>query len=129
MSDRLTLERGIELAKEVVGERPEFVYERERVGDVLLGCTYVRDGQPSCLVGCVMYRAGVPIEELEGIEGESAYGLLDFLIDYAPENQIEKRLLEKFLVDIQYKQDSGSPWGEALEYAMACSAMRQKEGS
>jgi hypothetical protein len=85
------------------------------------GCDYVRDGQPSCIVGHVLVAAGVPVEQLAAHEGNSAWTVVPALkpewggVDddshYYPESSPIARALDK----AQSLQDAGSTWGEALE--------------
>lgn len=72
-------------------------------------CTYVRDGEPSCLIGRVLAKHGVPLEVLtEWDECESSG------IAVISPNFIEDRALI-ILTEVQKRQDQGSTWGAALK--------------
>jgi hypothetical protein len=73
------------------------------------GCDYVRDGQPSCIVGHVLVAAGVPPEQLSRHEGTSASNVVRSL---KPEWGEEVGVA---LDSAQELQDSGSTWSEALK--------------
>jgi hypothetical protein len=116
----LSYDRTIELLREVIAEFgedhvapkfPSVAYPDLRECD---SCRYVRDGGCSCLVAHVLHRAGVPIAELEAIEGlkadepHAAPQLLDWA---APDALL-------LLGCVQTEQDSGRPWGVALSNAI-----------
>lgn len=83
----------------------DYVYpERE------LGCQYVRDGQPSCIVGHVLVEAGVPVDEIGKHEGRSAWAMAP---DVTPWGDKGTPVIEA-LDAAQHAQDTGSTWGEAL---------------
>lgn len=80
---------------------------------------------PGCIVGLALYKAGVSLENLDS-DG-TAYGLILRLV--------EKEIISvsdgagKFFRLVQRKQDTGMPWGQALDnaidefnYAYGCSA-------
>lgn len=80
-------------------------------------CLYVHDeeeGQiPGCIVGNVMHRLGVPLEDLKKVEGDNAHGLIGQL--QIPVNQHVTRLLNR----AQASQDEGQTWGKAVQAARA----------
>lgn len=115
----ITLESAIEGVAAIVEEFGEnYVYdrgERDR-------CDYVREGEPSCLVGKFLAAQGVSLERLEkadtsGVfsDGLSAGELLEQLRKEGV-IQITPGVL-RFLGDLQGRQDFGTPWGEALKLA------------
>lgn len=85
-------------------------------------CDYVRGGKPSCIVGHVLAKVGVPIERLSQADtgnfggGISAHSLLRELqeeVVLAPIDGSVRALLS----EAQSAQDSSSPWGKAVEQA------------
>lgn len=126
--ESIDLRRARELVIDVAEGREGYRYERRPMelpdGTMLIGgvCDYVRDGKPSCIVGHVLFRAGVPIEILmvldpnkfgAGIGAESlnlpgaCRGLVFDVTDEAAE----------FLSVVQRNQDQGKSWGECAEQA------------
>lgn len=109
----LTLERAIELTREVVAEfGPDHVYVKQLDSNEDRTCFYVHDGAPSCLVGHVLHRHGVPPEAFATLEGEAANEVVDMLTD------AEERVA-LFLNTVQIEQDEGAVWGDALEAALS----------
>lgn len=118
--EKLTLERAIQLAKEIVDPNPEFVYVDEdgRRGDDGW-CKYIHHYQtereiPGCLVGQILSKAGATNEELHSIEGRAAdelwkVGRFGGAIDYDASS---------FLGSLQVIQDVGGAWGFALTRAL-----------
>lgn len=129
----LTTERVRELLKEAVTERGEdHVYvkpmkTKHGYDNNTEGCNYVHtpemDGrqeggfQPGCLVGLVLHKAGLPLDELYARDhGDLAPSYL---------RQLEHRSLITFEDDVpdllgraQSRQDDGKPWGGAVRYAL-----------
>jgi hypothetical protein len=84
-------------------------------------CDYVRDGKPSCIVGHVLAKVGVPIERLEAADkyvfggGVSARSLLrDLKEDGVLQCDESVRAL---LSEAQSAQDSLTPWGDSVRLA------------
>lgn len=88
------------------------------------GCVYVLDGQPSCIVGQVLHRVGVPITTLETFDTASFEG------ESAPVSELQRKDLltaasialdsdafEVLRVAQKY-QDNGHTWGTALAEAV-----------
>jgi hypothetical protein len=115
----VTESRVMDVLREVVAERPDYVYKAP--GHQVAGlesCFYVHtdaegnDPKPGCLVGAVLHRLGVPLEELAEREGTGAYIVASELLcttmgaahalDYA-----------------QSCQDAGDTWAGALSAAEA----------
>jgi len=101
--------------RQVVSERPEFVYDVPENG---FGCMYVHanDGDPErlvpgCVVGVVLNRIGVPLEKLSEHEGKSAGQIVRLFLTGISRSTVS------ILDDIQQEQDDGEPWGSAYAHA------------
>lgn len=113
----LTYERAVELAREVVAEfGADYVYPMEHKRQECEGstpsCVYVHKGCPSCLVGQILHRHGVSLEDLSLWEFRSAWETSDAVAN----TELSAR---DFLWEIQSVQDSGRCWGEAVEVGVA----------
>lgn len=112
LTEPLTVETALALLREVVAERPAHVYVRAITGDPIKGsyCVYELDGKPSCLVGQVLHRHGVPLARLREFDKviSPAYELPSDLIDEGA---------GRVLQAAQSAQDSGQSWAEALSAA------------
>lgn len=114
---------------EVVGEAPETVYASpEHMIDAATTngntngetCFYVHrpapgtdgDAQPGCLVGQVLNRLGVPLDELAEHEARGA----DYVMTQLGIGTDQTR---DALCNAQSIQDSGKPWSDALIRAQA----------
>lgn len=110
----LGVDRAIELAKEAVAVRgADYIYT---IGGVVskggVACKYVTnengEDECSCIVGCILHKAGVPLAALTLHEGngigESVWGDVVTLTPAA----------KYFLQEIQGLQDDGCPWGAAV---------------
>lgn len=111
----VTAEQVVSTLREVVAERPDFVYSPPEAGSI---CKYVHDGpegeKPGCVVGHVMNRLGVPLSELRKHEGTAAHALIETLLSF-PTDDTTAQARTKYLVNsCQRSQDSMLPWGEAL---------------
>lgn len=122
--------KALELLQGAVDEKgPEYVYPQ---GDE--GCSYVREGRPSCMIGVALSRAGVSVDVLRvmdrgdwadpsGEPGDSAIliacevsaELFGFSTDDAAEVAFDQA---------QRMQDNGGTWGRALEVAREAVALR-----
>ena len=100
----LTAERALQLLREVVAERPGYVYEAPDSR----GCAYVdpATGEPSCLVGHVFIRAGWSAAELRRWNRTA--------VSWLPSNLAISEGARCMLDEAQQVQDSGWTWGEAL---------------
>jgi hypothetical protein len=122
--DKITDELIISTLRAVVAERPDYVYERpahmapirDGDGEIVGECMYVHTDpeddsklSPGCLVGTVLYRLGMPLEELQRHEGEGGWDVVD---EFGGD---DSRVV---MQDVQLRQDSGVPWGAALELAL-----------
>jgi hypothetical protein len=105
----LTLDSAKQAAQEIILEFGEdYVYEKDELGF----CHYMRDGQPSCLVGRIFHRLGFPLDILVELEGVGP-GTMFYRDGWEAGNGVIS-----FLTDLQINQDAGRPWGEA--YRKAC---------
>lgn len=113
--NRALIETFLDEAVNKFGE--DYVYPKEGG----LKCSYVRDGEPSCLVGQVLAAAGVPLARLVEADqdnfnsGTPAYDLLQELrsegvIDFDLRSHV-------LLTEAQYSQDGLTPWGESVRRA------------
>lgn len=91
----------LRLLKEVVAERPDYVYEK-----INNNCFYVMGHKPSCVVGHVLIRAGWSPETLLPDN--------DLLVEHM--DGLDETTAE-ILGAAQSVQDCGRPWREALEAA------------
>lgn len=120
--EALTLDRAVELAREVVAEFGEdYVYpeshkrlqwedEPESPSNPM-SCVYVHEGKPSCIVGHILHRHGVEIEAMKNHEFDSACP-----VSGATTNA--EGTARFFLREMQEHQDKGKPWGESLEFGL-----------
>lgn len=84
-------------------------------------CNYVRDGEPSCLVGVVLHALGVPVERLEKADrfpvgGKSAGALMREL---DAEGWTIPHEVRWIFANVQDEQDNGVPWGIAVNCAIS----------
>lgn len=94
----------IDAIRAVVAEfGPNYVYMVGLGGS----CEYVRDRQPSCLIGRVLHRMGVDLEFLYYREGN---GASDVMRDVGGFSTVVLCAAD----DAQGAQDSAYTWGEAL---------------
>jgi hypothetical protein len=118
----ITDERALTVLREVVAERPEYVYSApDHMKDDLDGddpsCYYAHadeDGAfvaPGCAIGVALNRLGVPLKTLAEHEGVTAYSLVKLFFP-----GLSRKTIEKFN-SMQMYQDSGTPWG--LSFAKA----------
>lgn len=114
----------------VVGEKPDYVYTDNlgRSADVDSGvtCKYVHtdphtgERTPGCVVGHVLYRLGVDLDTLgsAACEGRRAELIVrQFVRNPWATDDVSETL--RLLGRVQYAQDCGKPWGEALADAKA----------
>jgi hypothetical protein len=122
---RFTDEQIISTLREVVEENPDYTYrapadlkdEWENKPAVLAGkavapdCFYVHGDEPGCIVGHVMNRLGIPLDELREWEGKGIGSTVPNVGDLVSPNA------EWALTEAQQVQDAGDPWREALAAA------------
>lgn len=113
----ITKAKAIEDLKEIISKKGEdFVY-RTSYGQT---CVYVQNGEPSCLIGQLFHRWGVPLVVLAqydksdsndaGSVGEELEDEGYFTLEYG---------VLDFLVTVQGYQDATYvTWGEALDAAL-----------
>lgn len=97
----------IEETKKVAANNPDFVYKKER------GCVYVRNGQPSCLIGHALWNLGLIDASLETCsDNESGVEeIIDALhLNVDGDEQV-------WLDNAQSSQDIGKSWGQAISLA------------
>jgi hypothetical protein len=109
----------IRTLREVVAERPDYVYERPaHMHGGLPSCLYVHyteagEREPGCIVGQVLHRLGVPLETLERHEGHTAAYVATDAVGSMSDD------IARILDTAQYRQDEGKTWGEALADALS----------
>lgn len=110
MTIKITGKQAIKLLDAVV---------EEQGGDTKAMCAYTRRGKPVCLVGHALYKAGVLIEGLEGLDTLTDGSLVEIsdeqLADIAGVKLTKKA--RHVFEDAQATQDNNQPWGEAVEVA------------
>lgn len=105
--------RALELLTDVVEGNEDFRYEHVIDPDNGSNCVYQVNGEPSCLVGHALVRAGVPMSFLVRMDEEvAAAEVMDAYLD----DSVTPGALKVFGA-AQIRQDGGQTWGEALEYA------------
>lgn len=81
-------------------------------------CVYVHGGQPSCLVGKMLHKVGIPLEKLEKFDldnGTPAAMAISCLMQ-ADVIDVSSEAIQA-LSEVQSTQDAGYPWGVALQSA------------
>lgn len=114
-----TDEQVMEVLKDEVSKRPDYVYSRPEYMKEIdeASCFYVHQDETGenvsagCLVGVVLHRLGVPLEELAKREGKPAARVIPHVVTGITHDMV------KVLQDAQYAQDEKNTWGEA--YAKA----------
>jgi hypothetical protein len=103
---------------EIVAASPDHVYEvPEHMGNGPT-CFYVHTDDETgearsagCLIGRVLNELGVPLEDLQDFELETAKSVIE---KFVPDSSYDT---QDFLNAVQLKQDAGHTWSEALAYA------------
>lgn len=110
----LSITQAQTLVNELITEYGDgFVYKQ-----INGGCVYTYGGEPSCLVGQVMARAGLDPMDLETLlrdnyrEGDYFHTINQFLAEH--NIFMASSEAEEFLGALQQYQDEGVSWGEAL---------------
>lgn len=131
MTITLTRENVTEALDRAVAKRGEdYVYpalsEAEKsiafdlTGAIPPSCSYVRDGEASCIVGTVLADLGVPLDVLHQHDyavAPSATLLLSYLVNDGHIEQVDEGIACA-LHDAQSRQDQGTPWGRARDIAL-----------
>lgn len=119
MPEYLTYARALVLLREVIAEKGEdYVYPRRDARDVghgvVVTCFYAEYDQPSCIVGHVLHRAGVPLDQMAVIEGLTPVddAARPWFAEHADDDA--RRLLN----EVQANQDEQHSWGESLRLAL-----------
>lgn len=104
----------LDLANRAVADRgSDYIYEMH--SSEAVGCKYVHEGQPDCMVGWILAAAGLPLINAHNRAGDSDE-LLNYLDERDEVNATEEARL--FLRAVQRKQDAGYTWGEALAHGV-----------
>jgi hypothetical protein len=118
MAIKVTADQVMQTLREVVAERPDYVYEVPEgyAAETNVSCYYVHGDVPGCVVGHVLNRLGVPLSDLALVEGRGAYKVVDWFLNITdPDGVVD---VEHVLSVAQSRQDRGDSWGEALEVAL-----------
>jgi hypothetical protein len=114
----LTYDDAVELARAAVVERgSEFVYPdtwRRIPGNRASRCLYVlpNSDECACIIGVMLKRHGVSPRLLKDYEGFTVLMVFSLL-----KIRIDGKTVE-FLAELQYGQDQGLSWGDALDSAL-----------
>lgn len=109
-------EKLIDETRKVAAANPDFVYEREPRGDgseFLKSCAYVRNNQPSCIVGHALWNLGLINGELESSSRneDSVEEILSHLHINVDEGE------GFWLTEVQNWQDCKTPWKDSITAA------------
>ncbi|WP_103529497.1 hypothetical protein [Streptomyces sp. SM12] len=115
---RVTDDEVMRVLREVVAERPEFVYtnpsgESGNPGVNTPTCFYVHGEVPGCVIGHLLHRLGVPLAVLRNLEHDHASAVIDEVMEGVTDAVVLA------LTGAQAAQDHGNPWSVALERAEA----------
>jgi hypothetical protein len=114
----LTLDQVRDTAREVVATNPDYVYR-----DTHEQCVYAEQDQglnlvPSCLVGHVLHRLGIPLEEMAHNMADSVMLIGDLEADGLVEESRDTAVVSAYLLIAQEQQDkAGVRWADALRHA------------
>ena len=113
---RITHEDVLRVMIEVVEEYGrDYVYQRQPgPGGPNDKCVYIKDGQPSCLIGHVLVRLGVDVSFLT--DRNSAL-IASHLFDSPEANRPWTPMAGAVMEAAQLAQDVGDTWGKALDDA------------
>jgi hypothetical protein len=121
VSVALTVEAVSAAVTEVANERPDYSYLSDHDQ-----CLYVDDTEmglvPSCLVGHVMARLGVPLTVLLGWNDQDAARLLHRLVEDGEvtfPSIYDEAAVARVLARAQERQDDGVPWGLAAQAGLS----------
>lgn len=97
----VTLKQVVQTTREIVDE-----FGAGHVAE----CYYVRDEQPMCIAGVIMYRTGLAtLEELKKMEGAPFFNTWVY-------DKVEHETA-RFIDNLQREQDAGRSWGQAWSVA------------
>lgn len=99
---------------ELAAERPDFIYPGTN-------CVYVKDNKPSCLIGCMLARLGMPIEALASLDPTNSdvtmQSAVAWLIDYDV-IEVDTPRTASLLRTAQFCQDEHKEWQVAVSRAI-----------
>ncbi len=106
----------IAAVRDVAAKNPSFIY----LNAALMGadgnfCVYVKDGDPSCLIGQALWKLGLIDAALEA-DDFNAVGADDLLRSLPIGDSLDPNEIE-WLTRVQEMQDAEKPWSEAVEWA------------
>lgn len=108
----LTRERAARLLRDLAREKPnELAKCRYSDAEIDLG---IPPTEPVCIVGHVLVRHGLPVENLDAAEGISA----EDLPNSHPVFQFVTQEAAHLLQGAQVAQDGGDTWGNAVGWAL-----------
>jgi hypothetical protein len=113
MSDviRIDKDRALELLRQVVEGREDFVYPSL----VTVDCVYAHRGKPSCIVGHALVLAGATVKRLAELDGLDDGGIRNVEVEWLA---LTDEAAQAF-GEAQDVQDTGFTWGQALNAAVA----------
>ncbi len=116
----VTMEDVVRVAEEVVSTQLDYVYTNPNglaaIQQASTDCFYVHGDAPGCVVGHILHRLGVPLEDLSYYEGLRANSVL---LDLGDEEVIKMpNRAVSLLQCMQGEQDTGKTWGEAYFSAL-----------
>jgi hypothetical protein len=109
---RINAARAIQLLKSAVKGKEDYVYDRgsER-------CLYVKDGQPSCLVGHALVKQGWPIADVASLDSDGGIPIAARTLNRVYPDLVSPNAARIFS-RAQIAQDGGETWGSALNAAI-----------
>lgn len=116
--ETITDDMVISTLKAVVAEQPDYVYAAPSHMTDDAECYYVHtddDGanqRPGCVVGHVLHRLGISLDEIGEHEDEDAHAAVPALVGGLNQGTMT------LLCDVQQSQDRGTPWNVALASAL-----------
>ena len=122
MTGKMTMnaEQAVALLRKVVFEKgADYVYPPE-IRSKLGGCVNFYDEQPSCIVGWSLHEMGLSFEAARniGVDGMKGASVTLFEVgEYMNFPWKFSRSAKAVFYTAQTLQDSGAPWGVALEWA------------
>lgn len=112
----MTASEVLEIMAQVVAEfGNSFVYEKVVQGNYPM-CFNWHDGCPSCLIGHVMHRWGMPESFLAQFTSSGISTLNYHMAFRHPDVKIDQVAIEA-MMEAQSAQDEGVPWGACLAAA------------
>jgi hypothetical protein len=123
----MTVSEVLEIMGEVVDEfGSDFVYVKVVGTDDSGGrCLNWHGGCPSCLIGHVMHRWGMPETILAGFPNAGISTLVSLFVLHHADTKIEPGTVD-VMAEAQVGQDEGVPWGECLTRARHAAATLPK---